>query len=48
MKWHDYIVCVLIADYMTAMLFTGSLLIFVPYLIFDLYCEMRKGQIYGK
>jgi hypothetical protein len=44
MKWYDYIICVLIADYMTGMLFAGSILVFVPYLIFDLYCDIRKHQ----
>lgn len=44
MKWYDYIVCFLIADYLTAMLFAGSILVFIPYLIFVLYCDVRKEQ----
>jgi hypothetical protein len=44
MKWYDYIVCFLIADYLTAMLFVGSILVFIPYLIFELYCDFRKEQ----
>ncbi len=44
MRWYDYIVCFLIADYITAMLFAGSILVFIPYLIFELYCDYRKQQ----
>jgi hypothetical protein len=44
MRWYDYIVCVLIADFFTAMLFAGSILVFIPYLIFELYSEFRKEQ----
>jgi hypothetical protein len=44
MKWYDYVVCVLIADYVTAMLFAGSIFVFIPLLIFELYKDMRKFQ----
>jgi hypothetical protein len=44
MRWYDYVVCVLIADFFTGMLFAGSILVFVPYLIFELYSEFRKEQ----
>ena len=46
MKWYDYVICVLIADYITAMLFAGSILVFVPYLIFDIYCDYRRSKIH--
>lgn len=45
MKWYDYVVCVFIADIITGMLFAGSILVFVPILFFDMYCEMRKYQV---
>jgi hypothetical protein len=44
MRWYDYIICFLIADFFTAMLFAGSILVFIPYLIFELYSEFRKEQ----
>jgi len=44
MRWYDYIVCFLIADYVTAMMFSGSILVVIPYLIFELYCDFRKEQ----
>lgn len=44
MKWYDYVICVLIADYLTAMVFAGSMLVFIPYLIFELYCDYRKER----
>lgn len=44
MKWYDYIVCFLIADTLTAMLFSGTMLVFIPYLIFELYCDFRAEQ----
>jgi uncharacterized protein YqhQ len=45
MKWYDYIVCILIADYLVALLFAGSLFTFVPILFYELYTEMRKQQV---
>jgi hypothetical protein len=44
MRWYDYLVCFLIADFITAMLFASSILVFIPYLIFELYSEFRKEQ----
>lgn len=44
MRWYDYIACFLIADYITIMIFSGSILVFIPYLIFELYCDFRKEQ----
>jgi uncharacterized protein YqhQ len=45
MKWYDYIVCVLIADYLVALLFAGSIFAFVPILFYELYTEIRKQQV---
>jgi hypothetical protein len=44
MRWYDYLVCFLIADLITGMLFASSILVFIPYLIFELYCEYRKEK----
>lgn len=48
MKWYDYAMCLLIADFMTGMLFAGSILVFLPYLVFDMYCEIRKNMEMNK
>lgn len=45
MKWYDYVICVLIADYIVAFFFAGSIFLFMPILFYELYTEVRKQQI---
>jgi hypothetical protein len=48
LRWYDYVVCVLIADYLVALLFAGSIFAFAPILFYELYTEMRKQQVERK
>ena len=43
-RWYDYIICVLLADLMTGMLFASSIFVFVPYILFEIYCDYRKEE----
>ena len=45
LEWYDYVVCILIADYITGMLFAGSILVFIPMLVYEFYSEIRKQQV---
>lgn len=44
LKWYDYVVCVWLADIITAGLFSGNLLITgIGVFVYDLYESWRKN-----
>lgn len=44
MRWYDYVACIAFADFISAMMMTGSLFVVIPFLLFEMYCEFRKEQ----
>lgn len=45
MRWYDYIMCVLIADYITAFLFASNIFVVIPIIWYYLYEDMRKQTV---
>lgn len=48
MKWYDYVVCFIIADFAAAMIVTGSWMIIFPAFWYMIYEDFRKWQVHGE
>jgi hypothetical protein len=48
MRWYDYVVCVVIADFIAAAIIVQSWAIILPILWYIIYEDMRKWQISQK
>lgn len=44
MRWYDYVACVAFADFISAMMMSGSMFVVIPFLLFVLYADLRRLQ----
>lgn len=47
MRWYDYLICLYLADIISALLIAGSIIVVFPAIFYFHYEEYRRQQVHG-